>query len=277
MKIQYLGTAAAEGWPGLFCRCAFCEAARRLSGKDIRTRSQALIDGQLLVDFPPDTLLHALQHGVPLPDIRHLIVTHSHHDHFFPQDLLMRRRPYTATPDGVLTVYGNAAVGDALARERRNLDSELYVEFAQANPFEWFETGAHRVLPLLATHARDEQCYVYIIERGDAADAAPRRIAYLNDTGLLPDASLRALSGLRCDLISMDCTTGRDPDGNNHMGIADIPKMIAQLREVGCATDASRYVITHFSHNGGYLHHQLEALAAEMNATPAYDGMIVEI
>ena len=33
MKLKYFGTAAAEGWPGLFCSCPTCEEARRLGEK----------------------------------------------------------------------------------------------------------------------------------------------------------------------------------------------------------------------------------------------------
>lgn len=44
MKFIYLGTAAAEGFPAVFCDCAFCKEARMLNGKNIRTRSQALIN-----------------------------------------------------------------------------------------------------------------------------------------------------------------------------------------------------------------------------------------
>ena len=55
MKFQYLGTAAAEGWPAVFCRCEACEEAARRGGKNIRTRSQALVNDDLLLDLPPDT------------------------------------------------------------------------------------------------------------------------------------------------------------------------------------------------------------------------------
>jgi len=40
MKFQYLGTAAAEGWPALFCNCDNCEKARKAGGKNIRIRTQ---------------------------------------------------------------------------------------------------------------------------------------------------------------------------------------------------------------------------------------------
>lgn len=61
MKIRYLGTAAAEGWPALFCSCPICTQARERGGKNLRTRTQAVLDGELLIDFPPDTYCHALR------------------------------------------------------------------------------------------------------------------------------------------------------------------------------------------------------------------------
>ena len=56
MKILYMGTAAAEGWPGLFCSCDVCSHARKAGGRNLRTRTQAMLDDDLLLDFPPDDL-----------------------------------------------------------------------------------------------------------------------------------------------------------------------------------------------------------------------------
>ena len=49
MKIKYLGTAAAEAFPAIFCNCKYCEEARELGGKNIRTRSQSLVNDDLLI------------------------------------------------------------------------------------------------------------------------------------------------------------------------------------------------------------------------------------
>ena len=78
LKIRYLGTAAAEGVPGVFCQCALCQHARRAGGRDIRTRSQALVDERLLIDFPPDTYLHTLYGGLELWKIHSCLITHNH-------------------------------------------------------------------------------------------------------------------------------------------------------------------------------------------------------
>ena len=51
MKITYLGTAAAEAIPALYCQCAACESARKNLGKEYRCRSGCVIarDNQILV------------------------------------------------------------------------------------------------------------------------------------------------------------------------------------------------------------------------------------
>jgi phosphoribosyl 1,2-cyclic phosphate phosphodiesterase len=51
MKLLFLGTAAAEGFPGLFCNCASCREARALGGKNLRMRSSLLINEDLLIDL----------------------------------------------------------------------------------------------------------------------------------------------------------------------------------------------------------------------------------
>ena len=50
MEIQYLGTAAAEGLPALFCGCDICNRARKAGGKEVRTRTQSIVDGRLLIE-----------------------------------------------------------------------------------------------------------------------------------------------------------------------------------------------------------------------------------
>lgn len=90
MKLTYLGTAAAEGWPALFCCCPYCRKALAAGGRNLRTRSQALVNGDLLLDFPPDSFSHMQQNRLDFSAVRWLLVTHGHMDHFYPTDLYMR-------------------------------------------------------------------------------------------------------------------------------------------------------------------------------------------
>ena len=87
MRIQILGTAAAEGWPAIFCACETCRRARAVGGKNLRTRASIQIDDHYKIDFPPDTFCHVLRYGLDLSQLRCLFVTHSHYDHFASSEL----------------------------------------------------------------------------------------------------------------------------------------------------------------------------------------------
>ena len=124
MRITYYGTGAGEAWPGVFCQCRVCREARRLGGKNIRTRSQALVNDDLLLDLPPDNQLHSLYFGLDLSRVKSLLFTHSHSDHCYLPDLEFLRRPFSHTHDDILEIYGNEAIEELLRREPGGLGSQ---------------------------------------------------------------------------------------------------------------------------------------------------------
>ena len=60
MKIQFMGTAAAEGAPALFCTCAHCRYARARGGCGIRSRAGSIVDGRLQLAFGPESFKQML-------------------------------------------------------------------------------------------------------------------------------------------------------------------------------------------------------------------------
>jgi malate dehydrogenase (oxaloacetate-decarboxylating) len=96
----------------MFCSCESCKNAIKAGGRNIRTRSQAVVDDKLLIDFPADTYMHVLYSGLELTKINSCIITHNHSDHLYAADFEMRRRGFaylkSETP---LTVYGTAPTG----------------------------------------------------------------------------------------------------------------------------------------------------------------------
>ena len=90
MKIQFLGTAAAEAVPAIFCACEMCRYARKKAGKELRTRSGAMIDDVIKIDFGPDSYHHALQNGLDYSKVHSLFITHTHSDHLQLQELACR-------------------------------------------------------------------------------------------------------------------------------------------------------------------------------------------
>ena len=82
MKLKYYGTGAGYGVPEVFCDCRICRHAREAGGKNIRTRSQAVLDGRLALDLSVDTFHHSAFAGLDMRKIHHVLITHNHHDHF---------------------------------------------------------------------------------------------------------------------------------------------------------------------------------------------------
>lgn len=107
MQIHFLGTAAFEGIPSLFCQCDTCKQARELKGKNIRSRTSVIIDNVLKVDFPPDTLYHSHRYGLDMNQIQDLLVTHSHSDHLYAEDMAIRAEGYAQYGKNTLHVYGH--------------------------------------------------------------------------------------------------------------------------------------------------------------------------
>ena len=274
MEIKYLGTAAAEGWPAVFCTCEACKRARKLGGKNIRTRSQAVVDNTVLIDLPPDTYLHVLRKGMEIDTIESVLITHSHQDHFYPMELLMRGEPYAHRPGApVLTVYGNDKVEAAyrLAMEMNDSPTlHAQLDFKRVRPFDPVGLpGGYVVTPLAANHAKDENCLVYLLEKDG------KRLFYGHDSGNYPEETWDYLRGKMIGLASFDCTNIEAPDGNYHMGLPDNRHVKARMIREGCAGENTVFVINHFSHNGKLMHEEIVDCVREDGFVVAYDGMTV--
>ena len=274
MKITYFGTAAGEAWPGVFCDCDLCREARRLGGKNIRTRSQALINDDLLLDLPPDNYLHKIYFGLDLSRVRTLLFTHSHSDHCYPPDLELLREPYSHTYPGQMQIYGNEAVERKIisACHSSGGERERFC-FHRIAPNETVRSGSYLITALRATHAKDEACLFYHISQEN------RSVLYAHDTGVFTDENYETLTGLPhpFSLVSLDCTQQKIRDGKYHMGFADASEQKDILLQRGLADEKTIFVVNHFSHNGGWLHEEISQAAASRGMTASYDGMELQI
>lgn len=277
MKLRYLGTAAAEGWPALFCNCEICTHAREVGGKELRTRTQTLINEDLLMDFPPDTYMHAIRNGLNLSKVKTVLVTHSHMDHWFPVDMIHRHEHFAHNTPGMLQVYGNEAVEksyyEAISIDRfkaHPLDEA--VKFNRVKSFDHFETNGYEVTAIPADHDKREECLVYIVKQGG------KTLFYGHDTGIkMTKEAWDALCNEKFDLITLDCTMGLKRIDGYHMGLQDIEEFVEKLEQAGAIDAHTVKVINHFSHNGGLNHAQLDEWAKAHGMICSYDGMTVEI
>ncbi|MBQ3096484.1 MAG: hypothetical protein IJC53_08645 [Clostridia bacterium] len=275
MKIQFLGTAAAEAIPAVFCTCDVCRKVRKTGGKDVRTRCQTLLDDSLLIDFGPDTYHHCLTWGVDLSRVRDCIVTHVHQDHFQPAELTYLRRPFAVTPEDYpyFRIWGSEDIAPLVAETFAN--PRIRGEYREIRPFNTYEIAGFSVTPLKANHGTAHP-YVYLIEKEGKC------LLYAHDSGLFPDETWEYLAGLEkhLDLISFDCTGGTedDLDYEAHMCLGRNVRCRERLKEMGLVDESTRCFVNHFSHNGkDVLWEDLEPQARAAGFEVTYDGLITEI
>ena len=283
MKVQFLGTGAAEGVPAMFCNCEYCRGlrgriAQGAGGREVRTRSQVVLDGELSIDFPPDAFAHMARFGVDLSALKYLLVTHSHMDHFYAHDFILRGYKYARNMTAPqLTVFGNSEVCEVFGEcTRRELKQEVAPSLVlrTVGAFEELAFGDWQAYSLPAHHSSREPL-LWLVERGE------KRVLHLTDTGRLPDESLVFLSSLKkhADLVTLDCTFLWDDSDPNarHMNLKEAIHTVERLTRAGICDERTVKVITHFSHNAAPSLPALERAEKEFGVMAAYDGMILEI
>ncbi len=274
MKLTYLGTAAAEGWPAVFCRCDNCMRALNAGGRNIRTRSQAMINDDFLFDFPTDTYEHALHNRIDLSKIEYVFFTHSHVDHCTPIDLVMRRSvlAHNLTKEH-LTLYGSERVKDRICEVTDVLENNLYdISFEKIENYHTYEVGNYKVTPLKAFHVTQDDM-IYIVE------SEGKTLLYLHDTGPLYDEAVSYLveNKIKADLVSYDCTFASRRGVGGHLGLDTAAELRDKFLSLGIIDEKTVNILNHFSHNGESIYDEFVPIAAENGFIVSYDGMTVEI
>ncbi len=277
MELTYLGTGAAEGVPAVFCNCPACREIRRRGESEFHSRSQVLVDGDLSIDFPPDAYYHSLKFGVDLAAVRYLLVTHSHMDHFYAHDFILRGYKYASEISAPLQIFGNPEVKkvfEECTRRELRADVAAHIAVTEVRPFEPFSFGAYTAAALPARHSKTETAYVYLLEKEG------KIYLHLTDTGRLPTETLdfldayRKRKGKTIDLVTFDCTFLFYEAGNmsRHMGLPDNAEMRRELVSRGAADERTQYIITHYSHNSAPFSETLKKAEREYGMIAAFDG-----
>ena len=274
MKLQYLGTGASEGIPCPFCDCAVCRRARKKGHREIRTRTQAAVDDILLIDFPADTLWHAVRYGLDLTRIRHCLVTHVHGDHFYPAEMGNLRRGF-ANPSpgtGPFCFWGSEEMEKTASGYFSGEGSG--VKYQPLLPFQPTEIKGYTVTALKAAHSTAHP-YIYLISRRDTT------LLWAHDTDLFPDETWDYLADrkVRLSFVSLDCTSGAGPIRYKgaHMDLNGCEKCRDLLIAGGHTTRDTRFCLSHFSHNGSRVSYgEFSKIAKKHGFLTAYDGMTVK-
>lgn len=147
-----------------------------------------------------------------------------------------------------------------------------FFEFHVLKPFDSVTLDGVTVTALSAVHSCP-QSLIFAFEQDG------RHLLYANDTGLFPQDTWAWLKNhVAFDVVSLDSTMGLPASTyTGHMTLEQNIQVRQRMIAEGSATEKTRFLCHHFSHNGKILHRELEALMGPKEFDIAYDGLILEI
>lgn len=226
MKLLFLGTGAAD-WD--------INAPEREEG--FRRYSSALVDNCLLID-PGPCVLEALDtFGVDISEIKYVINTHSHRDHFNKE---------------TLEALENAGA-----------------QFIEFEADEEKALGKYTVSAYTANHGTCRGAVHFIIEDGE------KKLFYGLDSAWLLYTEVQAIIKKHIDLAVLDATIGED-EGDYRIFEHNNLRMVREMK-LTLNAHIERFVISHMARTLHTDHNTLSELMKKDNIEVAYDGLELNI
>lgn len=281
MKLQFLGTAAAERIPAMFCACDTCRRALEVGGRNIMKRSQVLINDDLLIDFSGDTYSNFINAGKNLSNVEYLLITHAHEDHFTFEDFFSRFEgiAYNVKAEK-LKIYLSSVAYDIMQKciTARSIDRSSIAkrfEFIVVKPYTSISVGRYTVTALPAVHASEGEALIFLIENDGKA------FFYGTDTGFFSEEidDFLVKENKKVDLLCLDCTKC-DNEFNYyvHMSMSEGRRIADRFAEKGLLKEGASLYYTHFSHNGKMIYDDLvRAAKTKYGFNVAYDGLTITL
>lgn len=288
MASVLLGSGAAEGVPSTMCDCPVCERARKLKGKNVRTRSDFLIDETAMIDVSPDLFFQLLNCGIHLRNLKNIFLTHFHDDHICVPELASVKY---GVPSRAKTVYlyGSAAALEQVrllfGRYKDQTDENAYYYFGDYHliplkPFTEYQIDGMNVTPILSSHhgyGIHEIGYNYII-----TDAAGKTFLYALDTGWYGEETWVYLKQIDIgfDYVVIESTCGDKPLPKRlagHLNFDNMLEMVETMESYGLLTKQTPIILSHIGHHLSKTHEEAQKL---LNESPyriwvGYDGMVI--
>ena len=280
MKVTVLGTGAI-GYPLTFCNCENCQQARIRKGKSIRKCTSILINDDLLIDLGPDVQTSMTMYGKDMGNLKYLLQTHIHADHFVPA-LLCTRLPHQiekklqkfhiyAHP--WCLKYMNAQIQeleqvDLMSQEGAN---QLNVAIHDIKAGDVVTFANYKVKAIETDHDLEHGSLLYVIHQQD------KNLFYATDTPELSKNALKQLENIKMNVIIMDHTFGDVDYSYSHLNEKLFLEQIDKLKKIHCIDENTKIFATHISHEGMKYHEAIEQRAILHGYHIAFDGMELEL
>ena len=262
MKITFLGTGAADWNIGDYT-----------PGQFHRRFSSALINDDLLIDPGPHVFHYCETEGTPdlLDNVRNIIVTHSHGDHFVPGSVLR------LCAGGNCTLWGDAACMRKLVRLLGE-EEAAKIPFVELKMGRDYEIGGYKITPLRGNHATEdpeENTLIYLIEQEG------RILFYGCDSAWIPTTAWNVIKNRPVNAMVLELTCGETARNDwrifEHNTIEMLELMLVTFRKYNYFAEDVRYFVSHMALTLHTDHETLVKTLEPLGVTPAYDGFSFEV
>ena len=262
MKVTFLGTGAADWDINAYAPGAFH-----------RRFSSVLINRDLLVDPGPHVFHFCETEGTPdlLENVKNIIVTHSHGDHFNSATVAR----LCVGKD--CTLWADLACMRKLIRELGE-ETAAKIRFVETRRNRDYEIGGYKVTSLRSNHATDdpdEDTRIYLIEEGG------RILFYGCDSAWIPTVSWNVIRGKAVNAMVLELTCGETATYDWRIFEHNTPEMLdimlTMFRKYSLFAPDVKYYVSHLARTLHTDHKGLVEYLKLRGVTPAYDGFSFEV
>lgn len=282
MKIKILGTSAATSMPLPFCNCRVCIYARKNKGKDIRKRTSAVINDEMLIDLGPDLCTSANLYDIDISKIKYLLQTHSHSDHFDGGHFVTRWSEYATKDINYLDIFCSKGTAKNMNHwiKENEPDVDLFEEKFKKNMKynlhilkhgEKIKHDDYIITAIDSKHDKKIEALVYVLEYKN------KKILYGTDLLEISKEAWNILEKIKLDLIILDQTYGIGFNNGGHLDAGQVIDIVNKMKEKNIINNNTQIYATHISHEGNDIYEIMEKEAIKNGYNIAYDGLEIEI
>lgn len=280
MKITVLGSGGF-GYPLTFCNCDYCEGARRLKGKNIRKRASILVNDEMLVDLTPDTQTAMTMYDKDMSDVKFLLQTHTHLDHFDLNLFMTLDYKYDVKLKNKLNLICSEPCFNDIQKkvsmyEKIDLSDEDYLNKIKLKPYvlnhgESLDIEDYKLKAIHCEHDEKLGAQLYLIKQNG------KTLLYATDTTPITNKVVDELQGEKIDCVFLDESFGLNDYTFSHLNIKAFDEYVSLLKQNGLLRENCLVYATHLTHDGNPLHDKLETILKTKGYLVAYDGLEIKI
>jgi L-ascorbate metabolism protein UlaG (beta-lactamase superfamily) len=236
-----------------------------------RERTSVFMPPNAVFDFAANAERKLKRWGYGPADVEHVFISHSHADHFDAKAILAFAAKRKAAKLGPLRVYSGKAAIDQLEAAAAERKTPAPIETHVMQPGGTLEAGELRVTAVRAHHDPKATPLCYIVRWHNAT------AYYGTDTGYPRADAMELLLKERFDVFLHEVTFVVAGEGEVHMDIEDLRRLVGKLRRAGVLDAYSRVITMHQSKLGPPVVPDYSYLQAVIGFEFGFDGMPIPL